>query len=142
MTIYNKWLNLLLLLFLAFSCSPTEDDVNEQQLLIGSNWILESYQIGNADTTPIPQDELYTIIFKEDQTIEGKADCNHCPGGYELGPENSISISAWCTEMACGSFSFGTALIEAFGYDLQNRYLQIYFNDPSGSIGKLYFHSE
>lgn len=73
--------------------------------LTGTNWLLA----GASTELPGLQGEIpagmmtkYTIVFAEDGTWSGQADCNAVGGTYETGDDNAITIALGpSTLMAC-----------------------------------------
>ena len=58
----------------------------------------------NETTTNVPDPASYTITFKTDGTLEGKADCNTFSGTYSQ--ENGFSITVGAiTQAFCGETS-------------------------------------
>jgi heat shock protein HslJ len=67
-----------------------------------------------GEETTIPNPENYTIIFNEDGTLEGKADCNNFSGTYSQ--ENGFAITLGPTTMAyCGETSMDTQYLQLLG---------------------------
>ncbi len=69
--------------------------------LTGRLWRLECYEPTDGTIYRPDPSEIYTLEFGEDFTLVGDYDCNECSGTYELGPDNDISLSFVCTDMAC-----------------------------------------
>ena len=74
------------------------------------------------DTTSVPDPENYTITFKADGTLEGKADCNSFTGSYSQVNGFSIQLGAM-TKMYCGDDS------------LDQQYLQLLGSVAAGGTG-------
>ena len=67
-----------------------------------------------SETTTVSNPENYTIIFKADGTLEGKADCNTFSGTYSQ--ENGFSIKLGATTMMyCGETSMDQQYLELLG---------------------------
>jgi heat shock protein HslJ len=67
-----------------------------------------------GEETTIPNPENYTIIFNEDGTLEGKADCNNFSGTYSQ--EDGFAITLGPTTMAyCGETSMDTQYLQLLG---------------------------
>ncbi len=67
-----------------------------------------------GEETTVPNPESYTIIFNEDGTLEGKADCNNFSGTYSQ--ENGFAITLGPTTMAyCGETSMDTQYLQLLG---------------------------
>ena len=66
------------------------------------------------ETTYVPRPANYTIIFKTDGTLTGKADCNSFSGTYSQ--QNGFSIKLGPTTMAfCGEASLDTQYLQLLG---------------------------
>ena len=67
-----------------------------------------------SETTTVSNPENYTITFKADGTLEGKADCNTFSGTYSQ--ENGFSIELGATTMMyCGDTSMDQQYLELLG---------------------------
>jgi heat shock protein HslJ len=67
-----------------------------------------------GEETTIPNPENYTIIFNEDGTLEGKADCNNFSGTYSQ--DDGFAITLGPTTMAyCGETSMDTQYLQLLG---------------------------
>jgi heat shock protein HslJ len=66
------------------------------------------------ETTTVSNPENYTIIFRTDGTLDGKADCNTFSGTYSQ--ENGFSIKLGATTMMyCGDTSMDQQYLELLG---------------------------
>jgi heat shock protein HslJ len=66
------------------------------------------------ETTTVSNPENYTIIFRTDGTLDGKADCNTFSGTYSQ--ENGFSIKLGAiTMMYCGDTSMDQQYLELLG---------------------------
>jgi heat shock protein HslJ len=66
------------------------------------------------ETITVSNPENYTIIFRTDGTLEGKADCNNFSGTYTQ--ENGFSIKLGAsTMMYCGDASMDQQYLELLG---------------------------
>ncbi len=66
------------------------------------------------ETTTVSNPENYTIIFRTDGTLDGKADCNNFSGTYTQ--ENGFSIKLGAsTMMYCGDASMDQQYLELLG---------------------------
>jgi heat shock protein HslJ len=69
-------------------------------------WVSVTNQ-STKQTTTVPNPESYTIIFRADGTLSGKADCNSFTGTYSQ--QNGFSIKLGASTMAfCGEASLDT----------------------------------
>ncbi len=116
-------------------CDCSEDNFSE---LINITWVLET--IYNSSTDVIQVSDRYSIIFKEDKTVDLIVDCNSCSGSINVQSENYISLnnSLACTEVACGPDSndteFYLAIEKISRYEIINNKLFLYFNDENGYL--------
>jgi heat shock protein HslJ len=62
-------------------------------------------------TTTVPKPQDYTITFRDDGTLSGKADCNTFTGTYSQASGFSITIGA-TTMAACAEGSLGQQYLE------------------------------
>ena len=66
------------------------------------------------ETTTVSNPENYTIIFRTDGTLDGKADCNPFSGTYTQENDFSIKLGA-STMMYCGDASMDQQYLELLG---------------------------
>lgn len=66
------------------------------------------------ETTTVSNPENYTIIFRTDGTLDGKADCNTFSGTYTQENDFSIKLGA-STMMYCGDASMDQQYLELLG---------------------------
>ena len=82
------------------SCTSQSDDP-----LTGTVWEWVSVtQKSSGTVTTVPDPENYTIIFNEDGTFEGQADCNAISGTYSQEGGFTITLGP-STMAACGEDS-------------------------------------
>lgn len=86
--------------------SPTPDSIQ------GINWQWVSVRLQpGGETTLIADPQNYTIIFNQDGTVTGKADCNNFFGKYST--ENGLVISDLASsKMFCGEDSLDMQYLE------------------------------
>lgn len=78
-----------------------EYDILEPASLVGTNWLLTSYNNGKGGMQSVVIGTEITAIFSEDGNMSGSAGCNSYSGSYEA-TEDTISIGPIAnTEMAC-----------------------------------------
>jgi heat shock protein HslJ len=66
------------------------------------------------ETTEVAKPQDYTITFRDDGTLSGKADCNNFTGVYSQ--ENGFSIKLGATTMAaCGNDSLDQQYLQLLG---------------------------
>jgi heat shock protein HslJ len=92
----------LALVWITSACGPREDQSGSIQDI---NWQWESVKVqSTGETTTVPNPENYTLIFREDGTFEGQADCNQISGSYSQ--EGGFTITVGPSTMAfCGEDS-------------------------------------
>jgi len=98
---------LLVCLGLVAGCAPapTPTPANSIQNIVWQ-WMSVTNQT-TKQTTTVPNPESYTIIFRADGTLSGKADCNSFTGTYAQ--QNGFSIKLGASTMAfCGEASLDT----------------------------------
>lgn len=89
----------LLALVTLAACSTEAEPTASEDTITGIVWEWESVKNKDTgDTTTVPDPGSYTIIFHEDGTTEGKADCNGFSGTYSQ--ENGFTIIAQPDVMA------------------------------------------
>lgn len=112
------WLLMALLAFLALSACATgggSDGANDEFSLTGIVWQWESLAIQGGESTTVPDPSAYTLIFNEDGTLNGTADCNQYGGSYTT-ENGGIQITLGPTTMAfCGEESLDTLFLDSLG---------------------------
>lgn len=110
------WTGLMLLTTLAVACTaspaPTPTPANSIQNIVWEWTSVTEKPTGTTTTVPNPQD--YTLTFREDGTLSGKADCNTFSGTYTQESGFSITIGA-STMAACGDDSLDQQYLELLG---------------------------
>lgn len=66
------------------------------------------------ETTDVPNPQDYTIIFRDDGTLSGQADCNSFSGTYSQGTDFIITLGP-ITMAACGEESLDTVYVQLLG---------------------------
>jgi|GEM_PF-726488 len=141
----KRFLLIFLLLFMVsgilFYTGCKKSDVNEppDMSIVGVKWVFESIQYSAVNVIPIR--EMFSILLKEDYSLEMEVDCNNCGGTYELGNNNFILFdysTIFCTEAYCGDDSmddeFHGALNSATKYEVDGNRLRVYFNNESNQL--------
>ena len=115
-------LNLLagigLMIFLVTACSsaatPTDSSSTSNSIQdIVWQWVSVTEK-PSGTTTTVPNPENYTIVFRADGTLEGKADCNAFGGTYSQ--ENGFVITLGPSTMAfCGEDSLDQQYLQLLG---------------------------
>jgi heat shock protein HslJ len=76
-------------------------------------WTSVTHQT-TKETTEVAKPQDYTITFRDDGTLSGKADCNNFTGVYSQ--ENGFSIKLGATTMAaCGNDSLDQQYLQLLG---------------------------
>ena len=101
-------------------------------------WTLESFEVEGEVIMP-PKDQIYTILFKDDSTFTGKADCNDIFGKYLISSDQSIKVIKIGTTFAyCGKNSMYTnyysALDNIYSYRIDTTQLYLYYAKSSRLI--------
>ena len=92
-----------------------------------------------SDISFTPDNEEYFIRFEANGTILGANACNSCEGTYPTGPDASLTITAVCTETACGTpapwLGYPDALASSFV--VVDDQVILYNTDPHGEPWEL-----
>lgn len=104
----------LTLALLASACSSSATPA-PANTITGINWQWNSVTNQTTkETVTVPNPENYTIVFNEDGTLNGKADCNTFNGTYSQA--NGFSIKLGATTMAyCGEASLDQQYLQLLG---------------------------
>lgn len=106
--------SLILLAVVAAACAtpPTPTPSNSITDIVWQ-WASVTNQ-STKETTTVPDPQAYTITFRADGTLNGKADCNTFTGTYSQ--ENGFSITLGASTMAaCGDASLDQQYIQLLG---------------------------
>ena len=100
---------LLAALFTLVACSSGDDEADS---ITDKEWQWELVKDQPAgETTTIPDPENYTLIFRDDDTFSGKADCNEISGTYSQ--EGGFFLTLGPSTMAfCGEESLDQLYLE------------------------------
>lgn len=110
--------------------SPSEPEAKD---LVNTLWTLESFNIEGNIIRP-PNDQLYTIQFKEDSTVSGRNDCNNLYANYMISVDNYLKLEQLIrTEKGCDgdqaiSNEYIKGLREAKSHGIIENRLQIYYS--------------
>jgi len=118
------YLFLGLAMFFALDCDNTNDTEVEDKEFLNTIWTLTSFEIDGEKINP-PEDQVYTIQFKEDGTFTGQSDCNEIGGKYRIVENNLIEIiQIGTTKIYCGEDSKGndytSAISESHSFNINN----------------------
>jgi heat shock protein HslJ len=105
---------LLGVLMLAVACAQATTSTPADSITgIVWQWTSVTNQT-TKETTTVPNPENYTITFNNNDTLEGKADCNTFSGTYSQ--ENGFSIKLGATTMMyCGDASLDQQYLQLLG---------------------------
>lgn len=125
----NKFLLLIILCFgilISASCSSTEEPTSSNTIT-GIVWQWERVIVQpDSVTTTVPNPENYTIVFNEDGTLTGQADCNSFGGTYSQ--ESGFVITLGPATMAyCGEDSLDQQYLDLLS--------QVVAGGPDGAGG-------
>jgi len=96
------------LLFLA-ACDNDSDSISDIE------WRWESVtDRPTSETTTVPNPENYTLIFRDDDTFSGQADCNQIAGTYEKDGDFILNLGP-STMAFCGEDSLDQLYLELLG---------------------------
>ena len=100
---------LFLTIFAMVACSSDDDSITDIE------WQWESVtDRPTSETTTVPDPENYTLIFRDDDTFSGQADCNQIAGTYSQ--EAGFSLTLGPSTMAfCGDDSLDQLYLELLG---------------------------
>ena len=90
---------------LSLAACTTEEEPASSDSILDIVWQWESVTNKPAnETTTVPDPENYTLVFNEDETFSGTADCNAISGAYSQ--ESGFTITVGPSTMAfCGEDS-------------------------------------
>jgi len=106
------FLAVLIAVSYTLAACQTEDDSDS---ITGVEWQWQSVKNQTTDVTvEVEFPENYTIIFNDDDTVEGKADCNNFSGTYSQDSGLTISIGP-STLAFCGEASLDQQYLALLG---------------------------
>jgi len=93
------------------ACTPQAEPAPADSIQ-GIVWQWESVKNKPAnETTTVPDPENYTLIFNEDETFEGTADCNAISGTYSQASGFTITVGP-STMAFCGEDSLDVQFLD------------------------------
>ncbi len=108
----------LLMVLLITSCAQTADPASTPAASTSITNVLWQWSSvtnqATKQTTTVPNPENYTITFKPNGTVTGKADCNTFSGTYSQANGMSIKITT-TTMMACPEGSLDQQYLTLLG---------------------------
>jgi heat shock protein HslJ len=121
-------------------CRPfTEPPVLQNvEALYGPTWQLTGFTATNGTTVPLSENTGYTVAFRRDSTLTGRADCNIFQGSFLVSPDGEIAIGGLnATDNACSPESvaqrFLAALSRAARYEIDPQRLHVFYSG-NGSL--------
>jgi heat shock protein HslJ len=126
------------------SCNNSKSSLNPENSkvedLLGHTWGLYSFRAEDGTSINLNQQEIYEIEFAQNDTLNGRADCNSYFSEYLAKDAGIIEIrSIISTEVYCGEESHIDKYYKALGavkvYEVNSKVLKLGF----GAKGRLYF---
>jgi len=104
-------------LLLAACSTPEAAEETTEFTLTGIEWQWTSVtDQSSGETTDVPNPESYFLIFNDDGTFEGKADCNGVGGEYTYEEGGAFSLTLGpSTLLYCGDESMDQQFVELLG---------------------------
>jgi hypothetical protein len=142
-----KKLNFLLIILFALSIvtACSDNDTPEETLeLTGVRWKLASFVInGNEKIPELDSDNRYWLVFKDDNTLEGKSSTNFFGGTYEINYQTSSCRitnlgGTEIYELPDGRF-FVESLMAIRSFNIQDSTLKLYYNETDYLLFKSEF---
>jgi heat shock protein HslJ len=130
------FMSILVICFMGFTFHTgckTDNPNSNSDLLFNIEWVLESIRYSTLNIVPIQ--DSFSILFRQNGSIDLEVDCNMCTGTFELGENGAMTITdhSLCTEVFCGPDSrdaeFHTALDSVNRYEIVGNNLRIFFNN-------------
>jgi len=120
----------------ALHCEKVQDPEPETKEFLNTLWRLESFEPLDGEIIKPPDDQIYTIQFREDSTFFAKSDCNEIIGNYEVKSRDSLIINIFATtKIYCGEESldekYFMALNDVKSYEIDKNRLTIYYGNNS-----------
>ncbi len=117
--------------------------------MVGTTWTLTSieaiddsvFQKYESGIWEVPDDQIYSIEFKNEDELQIRADCDGCEAVYELITPDALLIpDNYCyTDQVCNkNIEFKTRLWASETFKKDQNTLQLYYNWP-GIEGILHF---
>jgi heat shock protein HslJ len=99
---------------LAACDGPAVEEGTAQITLTGAEWQWTSVtDLESGQTTKVAHPEQYTVVFNEDGTFSGMADCNSIHGDYTFEVDGGMSLTLGPRTMAyCGDDSMDEQFLE------------------------------
>lgn len=109
----KKYAGMMILLagWALVSCDSgtSNSEISEVQ----GSWQLQSFAMDDGSNVTVPNPEAYTAQFTPEGTLNVRADCNMCNGGYETEGNNIQVGNMACTLAYCGDASLDSQYTSA-----------------------------
>lgn len=135
------FMSILVMCFILLTFHPgckTDNPDSNSNLLYNIKWVLESIHYSTLNIVPIQ--DTFSILFRENGSMELEVDCNTCTGTFELGDNGVMTVTdhSLCTEVFCGPDSmdaeYHTALDSVTKYEIVGNNLRIFFNNGQSRL--------
>lgn len=136
------FVSMLVIIFIGLAVHPgcKKSDIVQENPLWGARWVLQSFEYSAQNILLVIRP--FSLLFRENGTVDMVVDCNTCIGNYEADNNGSGSLTfidhTGCTEIFCGEDSvdneFHAALDSASRYEINGMELKIYFNNGQSRL--------
>lgn len=134
---------LLLTLLVAVSLTGCQEDHDLNTIPRESAWKLKTFECAGEENDVLPGSNI-TLRFKGDNKLSGSAGCNSYSASYEMGKENSNSISVgpiistekWCLDEGImeQESRFLSAMRNVSSYEVTPNHLKLFYDDRNSSL--------
>jgi heat shock protein HslJ len=105
----------------------SDEDATSSDTITGIVWEWENVTVKpTSETTTVSNPENYTLIFNEDETFTGMADCNAIAGSYSTASGFTVTVGP-STMAYCGEDSLDVQFLDLLS--------QVVAGGPDGSGG-------
>ncbi|NIM11413.1 MAG: META domain-containing protein [Candidatus Aminicenantes bacterium] len=134
-------MTILVVCFVGVTFHPgckTDNPNSNSDLLFNIKWVLESIHYSTLNIVSIQ--DTFSILFRQNGSMDLEVDCNTCSGTFELGNNGAITIidHSLCTEADCGPDSrdaeFHTALDGVTRYEIDGNNLRLFFTNGQSRL--------
>ena len=132
----------LLLLIYFTGCNDSTSGIDQDTYLVDTTWELVGFEYagGSNGLVKVPDDQVYTIYFKNGASITGQSDCNNFGAIVEIDEGSIIVVEMVSTDAFCSSGSFDGEYVDAVAaassFRIRNDELRIYYD---GGLDALVF---
>lgn len=116
------WMGLLVLIAAVALAACTAGGATESTDAAGDitgitwQWMSVDSTSSGGEKTTVPNPENYTLVFNDDGTVTGTADCNSFSGAYTYEEGGAMTISLGpTTAMACPEGSLDSQFLQLLG---------------------------